>query len=449
MFQFKSGPILVAALLPALPAIGLAQMLPAGMARISEGTFQPFFATATDPKEIRVAAFNLDILPVTVADYLEFVRANPRWQRSQVKQIFADESYLKNWAGDLEPGEKVSSNSPVTYVSWFAAASYAEWKGKRLPTVAEWEYAASAGVTSPNGAKESGFNRRLLTWYSTASLERLPEVAKSNTNFWGIHDLHGLVWEWVADFNASMVTGDARNDTGPDSSLFCGAGAQGAKDAANFPAFMRYGFRSSLKANYCVHNLGFRCAANVTTPAKQMAKSCCAPALEPGPAVSSCSIYQTPYQWTNDTSTAIELSALAGRPQVVIMFFARCQYACPLLVNELKNIEAALPSSMRGRVGFTLATFDPEHDTPEALHAYRKLHGMNKNWTLISASSSATKELAALLGVRYRPVTGGSFMHSNLVTILNAKGELVYQQTGLNQEPDAAVKALQKLLPST
>jgi protein SCO1/2 len=212
---------------------------------------------------------------------------------------------------------------------------------------------------------------------------------------------------------------------------------------------MRYGFRSSLKANYCVHNLGFRCAADITAPEKRMAKSCCARALEPGPAVSNSSIYQTPYQWTNDTSTPIELSALAGKPQVVIMFFARCQYACPLLVNELKNIEAALPSSMRGRVGFTLATFDPEHDTPDALHVYRKLHSMDENWTLISASSSATRELAALLGVRYRAVSGGSFMHSNLVSILNARGELVYQQTGLNQEPDAAVKALQKLLPST
>ncbi|HEU5123837.1 MAG TPA: formylglycine-generating enzyme family protein, partial [Verrucomicrobiae bacterium] len=59
------------------------------------------------------------------------------------------------------------------------------------------------------------------------------------------------------------VTGDVRNDTGLERQLFCGAGSVGAKDVRNFPAFMRYGFRSSLKANYCVHNLGFRCAKDL------------------------------------------------------------------------------------------------------------------------------------------------------------------------------------------
>ena len=46
-------------------------------------------------------------------------------------------------------------------------------------------------------------------------------------------------------------------------SFFCGAGAQGARDVENYPAFMRYGFRSSLKADYCIHNLGFRCAKDL------------------------------------------------------------------------------------------------------------------------------------------------------------------------------------------
>ena len=86
---------------------------------------------------------------------------------------------------------------------------------------------------------------------------------KNPPYFWGVKDLHGLVWEWTADFNTAMVTGDARNDSGLDRQLFCGAGAQGAKDVSNFPAFMRYGFRSSLKADYCVHNLGFRCAKDL------------------------------------------------------------------------------------------------------------------------------------------------------------------------------------------
>jgi len=59
-----------------------------------------------------------------------------------------------------------------------------------------------------------------------------------------------------------MVTGDARGDTGLDRQLFCGGGGQNAKDRGDFPAFMRFAFRSSLRAGYTVPNLGFRCASD-------------------------------------------------------------------------------------------------------------------------------------------------------------------------------------------
>src|SRR5436305_783143 len=97
-----------------------------------------------------------------------------------------------------------------------------------------------------------------MSWVSVpgwALTPLLPAVGLSGTNFFGVCDLHGLVWEWVADFNTTMVTGDARGDTGLDRQLFCAGGSQNAKDRNNFPAYMRYGFRSSLKASYTVHNL--------------------------------------------------------------------------------------------------------------------------------------------------------------------------------------------------
>lgn len=235
---------------------------PAGMVVINGGVFKPLFRSTADFKEVAVKPFCLDVLPVTNEDFLRFVRANPRWQRSAVKRLFADESYLKTWVGDLELGTNAPAHAPVTFVSWFAAKAYAQWSGKRLPTTAEWELVAAAGYTNVDGEVDVAFKRDLLAWYA-APAQKLANVGAGRTNYWGVHDLHGLVWEWVADFNTSMVTGDARGDTGLDRQLFCGSGAVGAKDVSNYAAFMRYGFRSSLKADYCVHNLGFRCAKDL------------------------------------------------------------------------------------------------------------------------------------------------------------------------------------------
>jgi formylglycine-generating enzyme required for sulfatase activity len=244
-------------------AAGAADPLPTGMVRIPTGVYRPFFRAATDAKEIPVKSFALDVLPVTTREFLQFVRAHPLWQRSQVKRLFADDSYLKNWSGDLEPGTNAPLDAPVTFVSWFAARAYAESQSKRLPTVAEWEYAAQASPTSANGENDASFKRAVLQWYSTPASQTLAPTGRGAANFYGVRDLHGLVWEWVLDFNTAMVTGDARADGGVDAQYFCGAGAQGAQDPDNFPAFMRYGFRSSLKADYCVHNLGFRCAKDL------------------------------------------------------------------------------------------------------------------------------------------------------------------------------------------
>jgi len=233
---------------------------PAGMTLVPAGRFTPLFRAEKDPKDVPVSSFWLDVLPVTNGDYLEFVRAHPKWRRSQVKRLFADVDYLKRWEGDLDPSTNAPLNAPVTHVSWFAAKAYCAWKGKRLPTTAEWEYAAAASPTRADGENDPEFVRQVRTWYATPAPETLPPVGRGTTNIFGVHDLHGLTWEWVADFNTAMVTGDARGDTGLDRQLFCGSGSEGAKDRSNFPAFMRYGFRSSLKASYTVHNLGFRCA---------------------------------------------------------------------------------------------------------------------------------------------------------------------------------------------
>jgi formylglycine-generating enzyme required for sulfatase activity len=86
-------------------------------------------------------------------------------------------------------------------------------------------------------------------------------VGYSFKNYWGVWDMHGLVWEWVADFNAQMTTGASRKDAGGlDRQLFCAAGSIGSTDPNDYASFMRYAMRGSVKARYAIQNMGFRCA---------------------------------------------------------------------------------------------------------------------------------------------------------------------------------------------
>jgi len=238
--------------------------LPAGMLRIPAGVYVPQQRSAKDAAQVPVASFLLAEQPVTNAEFLAFVTANPKWRRAQVSRLFADESYLQQWAGDLEPGPHAPAGAPVVQVSWFAARAYARWAGRRLPTTAEWELAAAAGYTTAAGKNEPEYNRDLYAWLARPVPAILPAAAGARPDFHGVRGLHGLVWEWVDDFNTAMVTGESRADGGLDRDLFCGAGAAGATDTANYAAFMRSALRSSLKANNTTSSLGFRCAQDVT-----------------------------------------------------------------------------------------------------------------------------------------------------------------------------------------
>src|ERR1051325_6565136 len=162
------------------------------------------------------------------------------------------------------------------------------------------------------------------------------------------------------------------------------------------------------------------------------------------------SIYQIETEWTSDFGKKMKLDRLRGKPQVIAMFFTSCEYACPVLVHDVRRIEAALPENLRTNVGFVLVTFDVQRDTVETLHAYReKLKLDSDRWLLLRGESEDIFELSALLGVKFKKDQRGQFAHSNIITILNPNGEIIHQQIGLNQDPAASVKALeQSLAPS-
>lgn len=233
------------------------------MVRVGPATFQPAFPTEGAPDTVAVEAFLLDRTPVTVRDWLAFVKVHPRWQRGRVSRLFADEGYLADWAGPLDPGPTYDPAAPVTRVSWFAAKAYCEARGGRLPTEMEWELAAAADATRVDATSDPAFVQQILGWYSAPTPARLPPVGRGAANRWGVQDLHGLVWEWVLDFNAAMVTGDSREGGVADTTKFCGAGSLNARDARDYASFMRAAFRSSLEARFTTRNLGFRCARDL------------------------------------------------------------------------------------------------------------------------------------------------------------------------------------------
>ena len=90
------------------------------------------------------------------------------------------------------------------------------------------------------------------------------DAVGGSANVYGVRDMHGLIWEWVDDFNALLVSVDSRNQGDPDKLQFCGAGAISLKDRDNYAVLMRIALLSSLGAADTTNNLGFRCARPVT-----------------------------------------------------------------------------------------------------------------------------------------------------------------------------------------
>jgi formylglycine-generating enzyme len=246
--------------LSTLPGPGPANPAVAGMVKVPAGSYTVFFENKTG-NTVPVKAFYLDARPVTNAEFLAFVKANPRWAKSRIPKLYADAGYLKHWAGDFDLGKNhnLIKDSPVTNVSWYAANAFSQWRGKRLPSLDEWEFAGKARIQNDPRPLE----KVILEWYSKPAPKTLPAVGAAFKNELQLYDMHGLVWEWVADFNSILMEGDSRSNNALNRDLFCASGAFGATDQEDYAAFMRFAFRGSLQAKYTVSNLGFRCAKDV------------------------------------------------------------------------------------------------------------------------------------------------------------------------------------------
>ena len=204
---------------------------------------------------VTVVPFTMRETPVTQDEFARFAAAHPQWQRGQVPRIFAERGYLQD-------SELAAPRSAVVQVSWFAAQAFCESEGARLPTWNEWEYVAAADATRRDARSDPAWLARILGWYARPATAPVPEVG-GEANAYGLRDLHGLIWEWVDDFNALLVDADSRSGDDPDKQKFCGAGAVNLQYQMNYAVLMRIALLSSLSARSGTGSLGFRCARDL------------------------------------------------------------------------------------------------------------------------------------------------------------------------------------------
>lgn len=176
-------------------------------------------------------------------------------------------------------------------------------------------------------------------------------------------------------------------------------------------------------------------------PARSLARAITAlllaiAAVLPAPARSApTSLYTLPYTFTNDQGKVLRLSEWRGKPIILTMEYSSCRFMCTTTFAQLKELQAAADAK-KLRIDFVIVSLDPENDTPEAWRQYRISRDVNRsNWHLLTGSEAATKEFAALVGIKYW-YYGEHLLHDFKVLRLNAGGEIEKEITAYGVEPE-------------
>ncbi len=198
---------------------------------------------------VTVAPFHLGRYPVTNEEYARFLEANPG---TPEPEFWSDRRFNR-------------ARQPVVGVPWEEARRYASWAGGRLPTEAEWEYAARAGSKTRWSFGEDEGALKEYAWYGSNSDGRSHETGQKQPNAWGVHDIHGNVWEWVQDcwhedYKGAPLDGSAWGEAGGgDRTRRVIRGGS----LYNRPRFLRSAVRDRNYTDYRFDDLGFRLAQDL------------------------------------------------------------------------------------------------------------------------------------------------------------------------------------------
>jgi formylglycine-generating enzyme required for sulfatase activity len=236
--------------------IALLDKISADLVAIPAGSFVMGSAEGADnekpPHRVSLSAFKLSKHLVTNAEYQAFVRENPAWAKDRAATDLHDGHYLADWEGDQYPEE--AGAIPVSGIPFYAAQAFAAWIGLRLPSEAEWEYAARGGLAGkkyPNGQE---MNDKLANFAKRSK----GAIAGGNfpANGYGLFDMAGNLFQWTNDWYGSYSAAEESNPTGPGAgeykvirggSWVSGAGA------------LRVSFRVDEDPTRCAY-IGFRLA---------------------------------------------------------------------------------------------------------------------------------------------------------------------------------------------
>ena len=212
--------------------------------------------------DVRVDAFYISKYEITNKQFKRFVDANPEWRKGRVDSKLVEDDYLDHWEGDTYPSGK--GDHPVAYVSWFAAKAYCKWTGGRLPTEAEWECACRAGSTTQYCFGDSDSQLGDYAWYIENYDGSMHPVGQKKPNQWGVHDMHGSVFEWCSSkyqpypYKADDGREDL-DDTGSGRVLRGGGWV-------NFDVLCRSAARLDFSPALCVNYGGFRVVVSARAP---------------------------------------------------------------------------------------------------------------------------------------------------------------------------------------
>lgn len=157
------------------------------------------------------------------------------------------------------------------------------------------------------------------------------------------------------------------------------------------------------------------------------------------------SLYALGSAWTDQEGTEIRLPDLQGRRIMMSMVFTNCHYACPIIVHDMKRIKQDLPQDVAADLHFVLVSLDPERDDPEALARFARAYGLDADqWTLLQGNPNDVRMLATALGVKYKKEADGQYSHTNMVAVLDERGEILHREMNPGGESTSLIAAVRR-----